>query len=146
MRSSFRSIEAAAALLLLCAVPAQAAGPRHPPVDQCAADRGFATFRAGLIKAIAAKDWPAFSAMLADDVIVDFGGGVGKQAFAEAWNQGAPTSRLWAEARAALSHGCSRFGKTYEAPGVSRQSAGNTRFNFEKRGSRWRITAFVAGD
>lgn len=133
-------------LLLLSAVPAQAAGSRHPPIDQCAADRGFATFRAGLLKAIAARDWLGFSAALADDVIVDFGGGAGKQAFAEAWGKGAPTSRLWAEANAALSLGCSRIGKTYEAPGIGRQSAVDYRFTFERRGKQWRITAFVAGD
>ena len=133
-------------MLLLSAVPAQAAGPRHPPIDQCAADRGFATFRAGLRKAISARDWPGFSAALADDVIVDFGGGAGKQAFAEAWDKGAPTSRLWAQAKAALGLGCSVSGNTYEAPSIGRQSAGNYRFNFEKRGKQWRIAAFVAGD
>ena len=133
-------------LLLLSAVPAKAAGPRHPPIDQCAADRGFATFRAGLRKAIAAKDWPGFRASLADDVIVDFGGGAGKQAFAEAWDKGAPTSRLWAQAKAALSLGCSISGNTYEAPSIGRQSAVDYRFTFEKRGMQWRIAAFVAGD
>lgn len=132
--------------MLLLTAPVEAAGPRHQPIDQCAADRGFATFRAGLRKAIAAKDWPGFRASLADDVIVDFGGGAGKQAFAEAWDGGAPTSRLWAKAKAALSLGCSRIGKTYEAPSFSRQPAVDYRFTFEKRGQQWQIAAFVAGD
>ena len=132
--------------MLLLAAPVEAAGPRHPPIDQCATDRGFAAFRAALRKAIAARDWPGFSAALADDVIVDFGGGAGTKAFAEAWRGGAPTSRLWAEAKAALSLGCSRIGKTYEAPSIGRQSTGDYRFTFERRGKQWRITAFVAGD
>ncbi len=137
--------------MLLLAAPAEAASPRRiPPIDQCAVDQGFASFRAGLRKAIAAKDWAGLSALLADDVIVDFGGGAGKTAFSEAWDGAARPSRLWTEATAALSLGCSRDGKTYETPSFGRQlgdrSAVDYRFTFEKRGGHWRIAAFVAGD
>lgn len=125
MRSSFRSIKAAAALLLAslaAAVPAATSPRRLPPVDQCASDRSFAAFRSDLLKVIAAKDSKRLLALLAKDVTVDFGGGAGKADFAATWGLDKPgSSRLWSEAAKALALGCVRHGQSLSAPSLGGQ-------------------------
>lgn len=125
MRSSYRSTKAAAALLLaVIAAEAPAAKPlrRLPPVDQCASDPSFVAFRTKLKQAIAAKHVGRFMALMSDDVTVDFGGGVGRKAFIEAWGLDKPAaSRLWNEAATVLALGCVRIERSYAAPSFAWQ-------------------------
>jgi hypothetical protein len=98
-----------------------AAGAQIPPVDQCASDPAFAAFRAELTQAIERRDADAILAKLADEVMVDFGGGHGKSAFAKAWNLDHPDqSGLWDELKTILRLGC-----TSERGGWSMPSLGS---------------------
>ena len=95
---------------------------RLPPVDACAADASFSAYRTELRAAIAAKDREAVLAAVAEDIVIDFGGGAGRAAFAEAWRLDAPeVSRLWAELGGVLELGCTRDGDALVAPSLFAQ-------------------------
>ncbi|MDQ4087912.1 MAG: hypothetical protein M3177_07895 [Pseudomonadota bacterium] len=92
--------------LLLIAAPAAAT---RPPIDECASDPSFATFRDGLRQAVARRDRDALLASVSDDILVNFGGDAGPREFAAAWGLDRPaTSELWQELEAVLSLGCAR--------------------------------------
>ena len=92
--------------LLLASAPPEGAR-RLPPVDECAADASFAAFREELLAAVDRRDAAHVQAVVADDIAVDFGGGAGREYFAEAWNLDLPeSSALWSELRSALELGC----------------------------------------
>lgn len=97
-------------LSLLIAQPAAAPGLRRlPPVDHCASDPSFVEFREDLRRAIARKDLDHLLAVLADDALVDLGGGTGRAAFMEAWQLDRPdTSTVWQELGEVLRLGCFR--------------------------------------
>jgi hypothetical protein len=108
-----------AALLLLTASPPLT---RLPPVDRCAADSSFSRFRADLVDAIARRDRDHVLGILADDVMVDFGGGHGRAAFIEHWALDRPEeSRLWTELGQILRLGCTIEGATASAPSLTNQ-------------------------
>ncbi len=107
----------ALALLLAAAEPL-----RLPPVDSCAADPSFAAYRSELRAAIARKDREAMLAAAADDIVIDFGGGAGRAAFAKAWRLDAPqSSPLWTELEAVLELGCTKDGDALVAPSLFAQ-------------------------
>lgn len=96
-------------LTLAAGIQVEAPVRRIPPVDQCASDPSFAAFRDQLRQAIARKDRAYLLAILADDILVDLGGGAGREAFLEAWDLDQPeTSPVWAELGEALRLGCIR--------------------------------------
>jgi len=111
------------ALLLALLVAAGPSPDRRPPVDQCASDSSFAEFRDALREAIARRDRDRLLAMLADDILVDFGGGAGRDDFVRAWELDRPqTSRVWDELGAVLALGCAREDDgTLWAPSLYRQ-------------------------
>lgn len=96
--------------LLIAAAPAAATGrDRRPPIDECAADPSFAAFRDELRQAIARRDRDHVLAILADDILVDFGGGAGRADFIRAWTLDRPEeSGLWTELGTVLDLGCAR--------------------------------------
>jgi hypothetical protein len=105
--------------LLLLAAPAPV---RLPPVDQCAADASFGRFRAELLEAIERRDEDHVLSIIADDIMVDFGGGHGSAAFTEAWALDRPKeSRLWAELAEILRLGCTIGEGTASAPSLMHQ-------------------------
>jgi hypothetical protein len=70
-----------------------------------------------LNQSVAARDEKALLALLSDDVIVNFGGGRGRDAFAAFWKFGAPAaSPVWKELERALARGCARDGEVLIAP------------------------------
>ena len=94
-----------AALLAFSA--ALSAPNRLPPVDRCKGDASFTAFRMQLARAADRRDARAVMALLSDDVMVDFGGGSGKAAFAKAWKLDRPReSGLWDEVKTILRLGC----------------------------------------
>lgn len=96
--------------LLLVAAPEVGAETRRvPPVDQCSADPSFAAFRDDLRQAIARRDRAFILALVTDDIEVDFGGGAGRDTFAQTWSLDRPDiSPLWQELGETLSLGCAR--------------------------------------
>lgn len=98
---------AAVFLALFSATVPAAAVDRRPPVDQCSADASFQAFRAALEEAIARRDGAFILSIIADDIGVDFGGGVGRQDFIQTWGFDQPaTSGLWTELAMAIQLGC----------------------------------------
>ena len=78
------------AALGLAATAAQAFPPKLPPVDECSSEPGFTAFREQLRQVVSKKDRQALLKMLASNVIVNFGGGEGPNAFAGAWGLDRP--------------------------------------------------------
>ena len=99
----------ASLILLLSAAALQpGAVDRRPPVDQCASEAGFAAFRASLHEAIARRDGAFILSIVPDDILVNFGGEHGREAFARQWRLDQGDSPFWAELEATLSLGCMR--------------------------------------
>jgi hypothetical protein len=95
--------------LLLAAQTAEGGRMRLPPVDECAGDPSFVAFRAALADAVERRDREALLALVADNIELDFGGGVGRAAFVETWELDRPaTSRVWEELGQVLRLGCAR--------------------------------------
>ena len=113
----------AALLLPILAAAAPPATPRRlPPVEACGGDPSLNTFRAELAAAVARKDKARLFALVADDVLVDFGGGSGRADFSAAWKLERPAaSPLWAELGEVLRLGCAREGDTAYAPALFAQ-------------------------
>ncbi len=111
---------AAAAALALFAPPAQAR--TLPPRDECAADPGFARFRAELLDIAARHDATRLLAIVTDDISFSFGGGEGRADFVEAWHLADPdSSGIWVELARVLVSGCARDGETMVAPYIFRR-------------------------
>ncbi len=97
------------ALLLSLLLGAAPVPDRRPPIDPCAADASFVAFRDDLVRAIARRDDGHVLSVVADDIVVNFGGGAGPADFSEAWRLERPeTSPLWDELGIVLGLGCAR--------------------------------------
>jgi hypothetical protein len=95
---------------------------RLPPVEQCYADPSFTEFRARLRSAVSRQDRAALMEMVADDVLVDFGGGTGKAAFVQTWGLERPDrSTVWAELASVLGLGCAPSGEALVSPSLVAQ-------------------------
>lgn len=96
-------------VLLGCLAPvatlAAAAPARFPPRDECTRVAGAAAFRAALASAARRRDVAALSALAANDVMLDFGGGAGRAELAKRL-RGADGPELWRELNALLALGC----------------------------------------
>ena len=91
----------------LLATAAQAFPLKLPPVEECGSEPGFTAFRDRLRNVAARKDRQALLAMLAPDVTVNFGGGQGPVAFAQAWGlDRTGDSDIWPLLRKILALGC----------------------------------------
>jgi hypothetical protein len=78
-----------------------------PPVEQCSSDASFGQFRDRLKAVVASKDREAFLAMLAPDVVIDFGGGAGREAFADQWSfDPGEHGNVWDQLETMLELGC----------------------------------------
>jgi hypothetical protein len=125
MRSSSRSTERAGKLALallaalLAASPARALPPRLPPIDQCSSDASFVKFRKALEQAAARHDRVAFLAMLSPDVVVNFGGASGRDAFASEWSfDPSEYGNVWDLLETMLKMGCARSGGSRVIPSL----------------------------
>lgn len=99
----------ALAAILIAAAPVNALPRKLPPVDQCAKDPSFVKFRAALKQAVANKDREAFLKMLSPTVLVDFGGGSGREAFAKQWSFDPDEyGNIWDQLETMLRMGCAR--------------------------------------
>jgi hypothetical protein len=114
---------AAFAFLLLAAVPAQAALPRKlPPVDQCKGDAAFEKFRNQLGVAVAKKDRGALLALLAPDVLINFGGENGRAAFAKQWSFDPKAyGNVWDQLKTMIRLGCAPSEKARIIPSMTVQ-------------------------
>lgn len=97
--------------------------PRNlPPVEQCSGDRSFVQFRNRLKQIVAEKDRAAFLALLAPDVLVNFGGGTGRDEFAKAWSFDATEyGNVWSQLEKMLKMGCARDGASRIIPSLPMQ-------------------------
>ena len=115
---------AAALLLALFSATAPAATParRLPPVDQCAAEPGFKIYKDALRKSVDRRDGNGLLALLAPDVLVNFGGESGRDAFAREWDlkAGVP-DELWKQLGAILALGCARSDAAMVMPSLAVQ-------------------------
>ncbi|HEU5482548.1 MAG TPA: hypothetical protein VFU80_05605 [Sphingomicrobium sp.] len=95
------------ALLASMAVPARSAPATLAPIEHCYEDSSFTAFREALKAAVAKKDREAFLAMVAPDVLVNFGGASGPNAFAEEWSFDATEhGNIWDQLGTMLKLGC----------------------------------------
>ena len=112
--------------LALAAVSLTAASPpplsKLPPTDQCSAEPGFGAFKETLKQAVEHRDGDALLALLAPDVLVNFGGETGRDAFARQWDlkAGSP-HELWQQLTEILELGCARTGSTLVMPSLAEQ-------------------------
>jgi len=122
LTSPARQIVLALALLPFIPSPAAAFPQRLPPIDQCKGDASFSRFLAGLRRTVARKDRAAFLALLAPDVLVDFGGGTGPKAFEDQWKFD-PTEygNLWDQLGTMLKMGCAKDGGSRIIPSLPMQ-------------------------
>lgn len=110
------------AALLAPVFPADAIPAKLPPVDESKAVPAVAALRARLQQAVAKRDGKALAAMLAPDVLVNFGGESGPKAFVETWGLNAPaTSDLWPLLTKMLKLGCAESDGNYVIPSLTMQ-------------------------
>jgi hypothetical protein len=115
-------VKAVVLALAALALAASATPTRLPPVEQCDADPSFVQFRAELLSVIGRKDEKALMGLVADDVLVDFGGGNDKKAFAATWGFGrAQPSNLWEKLGEALRLGCAPAAEALVSPSLIAQ-------------------------
>jgi hypothetical protein len=105
---------------LLIAIPAsaQAVPPKIPPIDECKRISGLVQLRARLADAIRKEDSKALLAMLAPDVLNNFGGDNGPARFAEQWGLDGGPSELWIILRPLARMGCARSGDAFVIPSL----------------------------
>lgn len=96
------ALAAAAPAMASFAVPPNAPG-QYAPRDECSAQEGGAQFLAALKAAIKARDAKAFADLTLPDVVLDFGGGGGREAVLEMLGQG---SAKWKELDKIMALGC----------------------------------------
>ena len=110
------------AALGLAATAAQAFPPKLPPVDECSSEPGFTAFREQLRQVVSKKDRQALLKMLASNVIVNFGGGEGPNAFAGAWGLDRPAdSEIWPLLHKILALGCAASDEGLAIPSLTIQ-------------------------
>jgi hypothetical protein len=103
--------------LVLFAVAAPLQARTLPPRDECAADAGFAQFRARLLDIVARHDAPGLLALTADDIRFSFGDDGGKGGFIAQWGLNSPdTSGLWPLLAGVLASGCAREAEHFASP------------------------------
>ena len=113
MRSSSRWTKArrlALALAFASLAVGAAAAPLPkvlPPVDRCKGDPSFTKFRADLTQAVEKKDRARLLALLAPDVLVNFGGDNGRQGFVKNWSfDPREYGNVWDQLATMLKMGC----------------------------------------
>jgi hypothetical protein len=117
-----RRLALAIALFLATSAHAHVFPARLPPIDQCKAKSGLATFRDRLKQVAAKHDRKALLAVLAPDVLVNFGGEAGPRAFADAWGlNGTSDSELWPLLHRMLKLGCAGSGESFVIPSFTDQ-------------------------
>ncbi len=115
--------ETAEQLIEPAAQPTPLARGRFAPHDDCTTIDGAAAFRASLAEAVRRRDAAALSALAAEDIKLDFGGGSGvaqlQQRLAD------PQQDLWTELEAMLPLGCaSNDGGGVTIPWIADQDLG----------------------
>jgi len=108
-----------AALMYLAA--AHGAPAKLPPVDQCTREPAFRAFATTLKRAVARRDKDAFLKLLAPDVVVNFGGDEGRDAFARQWFGSSAPTDLWAQMDRILKLGCARADDARVIPSLTWQ-------------------------
>ena len=91
---------------------------RLEPVDRCAADAGFAAFRAQLLDAVMRRDRAFILSILTDDLLVNFGGDRGRDAFDRQHRLVETDSPFWSELQATLALGCVEVEGEFVSPSL----------------------------
>jgi hypothetical protein len=102
------------------AAPASAPVERLQPRDEASQDPSFVVFRTKLHAIVQAKDVRGLRSTLAEDILNNFGGGKGIDAFNNAWRPDDPQSAVWPVLAGVLKLGGSFKSRTaFTAPYVS---------------------------
>jgi len=105
--------------LAVSAAPASEPVDHLKPGDEAAQDPSFVAFRATLQAIVEHKNVKALRASLAKDILNNFGGGKGVDAFNSAWKPDDPHSAIWASLAGVLKLGGSFDSKkVFSAPYV----------------------------
>lgn len=114
---------AALFLALFTAAPSNSAVDRRPPIDECASDPSFVSFRDALRNAVERKDRDFILATISDEIDFSFGGDSGRAEFVRSWRlEQGESSPLWAELDQVLRLGCARGdGDLFWAPSLVEQ-------------------------
>ena len=115
---------------------------RTDPAAFGAVPADAAKLLAAVKDALAARDYGALRAQLADDVVWSLGGGTGADGAMALWQ--ADPEPLDAMTKA-LAAGCAGDAKKVACPGAA-PAPGNYQLTVEPRGSAWRVTAFVKSE
>jgi len=115
---------------------------RTDPAAFGAVPADAAKLLAALKDALAARDYGALRAQLADDVVWSLGGGTGADGAMALWQ--ADPEPLDAMTKA-LTAGCAGDAKKVACPGAA-PAPGNYQLTVEPRGAAWRVTAFVKSE
>lgn len=92
-------------ILVLLALPPFALAEPLPPVDEAVRQPGFFSFRAQLMKTVAARDTQALLSIVSPHVRSSFGGDDGIDEFRRSWALDSAGSRFWQEMAAVLALG-----------------------------------------
>lgn len=101
-----RRVVAAAAIALALASPAWVSAKDYAPRDECADDVGADSFRTALAAAVAERDTAMLLPLFAEDAILDFGGGSGRELLRERLDD--PDYGLWEALEALEPLGCAK--------------------------------------
>jgi len=99
------------------AIPAYAAEGDRPVVDEGAADANFAVARAAIVAALRLGDTDAVATYADEAILLDFGGGSGRDGFANRLKSGVKNGLTGDEYRAALEEAL-MFGGRFTAPDI----------------------------
>jgi hypothetical protein len=107
------------AAVLVMSAPAHALPSKLPPIEQCDGDPSFTDFRQKLTSAVVAADRDEFLQLLAPDVLADFGGGRGRDLFAEHIDNAG--GELWMYYEQVVHLGCASIGDARVIPSLAVQ-------------------------
>ena len=102
--------------------PTQVSALTLLPVEQCSQDRGFEAFRAELRRVIGTRDREFLLNLLSPDILVNFGGESGRDAFAKHWSFDPDEyGNIWDQLETMMRMGCARSNGARVIPSMSAQ-------------------------
>ncbi|MCP5395878.1 MAG: SH3 domain-containing protein [Sphingomonadaceae bacterium] len=104
------------ATAVLVALPGVAEAKSWPPRDTCGSVPGASDFRRALTTAVVNRDEAMLLALASPDILLDFGGGSGRETLRERLDE--PPYNLWQELDALLRLGCAA-GDSGEGPEIT---------------------------
>lgn len=106
----------------MAAAPSEIPASTLPPVDQCSDEKDFDSFRYALSSAVARRDREGLLALVAPDVLINFGGSTGHEELLKEWEfDAAEHGNIWDQLDMILKLGCARSGEAHVIPSLITQ-------------------------